>query len=161
MWISQDYDGYLKLHINEPHVICDIWVSEGSELNGRYGANENWHNSLINLETHDYKIEDGILVRVSLLNEPTPRKHSELACKYFMDDTVDIQVRTGNEWVDNKSPMFVDSVEYREKPKTETVRFKNYINHDNEACTWHAECAPPNLKEWVGGWQEVEVTCND
>lgn len=174
MWITQDYDGYLKLHTNEPHIICDIWVSKGSELNGKHSPNKNWRDSLINLETHDYKIKDGILVKVSkhmaemrhgdLKRKPTPRKHAELACKYFLDDTVEIQSRVSKhiDWENNNNPCFLAHVEYREKPKTKTVRFRNYINHDNEAWTWHAECTPPDLKEWVGDcWQEVEVSCDD
>lgn len=44
-----------------------------------------------------------------------PRPHAELACKYFMDDRVRVDYRSGaGEWELVAHPCFVHTVEYRE-----------------------------------------------
>lgn len=163
MWIAQDRCGDIYKYSKEPYISegQKQWFGHHSHSHESSGyKNKNWQYSLINLETHDYKIEDGILVRVDRVKKPAPRKHAELACKYFMDDTINIQLKIGNDWIDNPKPMFEDSGEYRIKPKTSTVTFRNYLSADGCVRAFNsgdALDAPYDSYEWICDWQEVEV----
>lgn len=54
------------------------------------------------------------------------------------------------EWID-----LYDGYEYRIKPKTKTVRFRNYLSvSDNIKVTTDNAFVP---KKWLGDWQEAEV----
>lgn len=154
MWITQDEDGWLKIHYHYPSKVSDIWHSSMGEITKLGKPNKNWEDSLINLDTHDYEIKDETLMKLDKAKKPTPRKHAELACKYFMDDTVDIQYAIGNDWIDNDNPMFIDTVEYREKPETKTIRFRNFIKDGIIFVTTTDEVG--NV-EWLGDWQEVTI----
>ena len=155
MWITQDADGWIKIHYHYQRKTSDIWHSSGSEITKREKPNKNWEDSLINLDTHDYEIKDGILTKLDKAKKPTPRKHAELACKYFMDDTVQIQFRhSGPRWHNTENPEFIDRVEYREKPKTKTIRFRNFIKDGIIFVTTTDEVG--NVK-WLGEWREVTI----
>lgn len=161
MWISQDRDGWIKKHVVFPRKVHGSWLSDGCDyVQMTYENNVDWENSLINIYTHNYEIKDGILMKLDKAKKPTPRKHAELACKYFMDDTVQIQFRhSGSIWHNTENPEFIDRVEYREKPKTKTVRFRNYLNSDGNVCASYSDSVQdqPFFKEWIGDWQEVAI----
>ena len=76
-WIAQDKDGKIYKYDSRPNESSTIFIPKGDEdyesvqwkIEGltKYDWKESlydWKESLINLETHDYKIVDGILIRV-------------------------------------------------------------------------------------------------
>jgi len=67
-WIAQDKDGSIGKYSILPDLRNRGWYAEENEfalidMGFSYEVN-GWEESLINLETHDYKIVDGILIRV-------------------------------------------------------------------------------------------------
>ncbi len=51
-----------------------------------------------------------------------------------------------------------DGYEYRIKPKTKTVRFRNYLTLAGNVYTTLYNCSNDSgFKKWLGDWQEVEV----
>ncbi len=143
-WISQDYDGYVKKHIESTMIIDDIWFSKNRELicpDDHHTGIKDWQKSLINLETHDYKIENGILMKVE---KEQIIKGSDLQYK----DAYGI-------WCDCLTS------EYRLKPKTKIVRFRNFLHIDEYVETCISEDDNVENKDyfvkWIGDWQEVEI----
>lgn len=65
-WIAQDYDGRVDMYPDKPQHDHRAWLTIGYKniVKGSDIRPGNWKNSLINLETHDYKIKDGILMKV-------------------------------------------------------------------------------------------------
>lgn len=53
-----------------------------------------------------------------------------------------------------------DGYEYRIKPRTRIVRFRNYITNEG-AVKITVETMPNDFKQWLGDWQEVEIEEND
>ena len=77
-WIAQDKDGAIGKYSVFPDLRKKGWYAENNEfalieMGFSYHVN-GWEGSLINLETHDYKIVDGILIRVD--KEDKQQKHS-------------------------------------------------------------------------------------
>lgn len=142
-WIAQDSDGRIDMYEIKPiYIKCNGWwdSDDGARLFvGHEIQIQDAQNSLINLETHDYKIEDGTLMKVE---KEKIFKGSEL--QYKSDD--------GN-WYD------CGHTEYRIKPKTKTVRFRNYIDGEGRVCSWGSDNFndPVFFTRWIGDWQEVEV----
>ena len=77
-WIAQDKDGAIGKYSILPDPRIRGWYAEDNEfatINMGFADEVNgWRGSLINLETHDYKIVDGILIRVD--KEDKQQKHS-------------------------------------------------------------------------------------
>ena len=67
-WIAQDKDGSIGKYSILPDLRSRGWYAEENEFAlidmGFYYEVNGWKESLINPETHDYKIVDGILIRV-------------------------------------------------------------------------------------------------
>ena len=56
----------------------------------------------------------------------------------------------------------IDGYEYRIKPKTKTIRFRNYLNKSGLAiCVSNDISDKSYFKKWLGDWQEVEIEDND
>lgn len=77
-FIAQDKDGSIGKYSGFPDLRKKGWYAEDNEftlieMGFAYEVN-GWKESLINLETHDYKIIDGILIRVD--KEYKQQKHS-------------------------------------------------------------------------------------
>jgi len=67
-WIAQDKDGSICKYSILPELRNRGWYAEDNEftpieIGFSYEVN-GWKESLINLETHDYKIVDGILIKM-------------------------------------------------------------------------------------------------
>ena len=61
-------------------------------------------------------------------------------------------------WEDIEEPGFYENDEYRIKPKTETVRFRNYLTEGNMVdVVSNKDPFARIFKKWLGDWQEVEV----
>jgi hypothetical protein len=77
-WIAQDRNGEIYKFDNKPTLRNDdYWPEAGNDyiqMVEKGKRNENWKDSLINLETHDFKIVDGILIRVD--RQENQQKHS-------------------------------------------------------------------------------------
>jgi len=115
----------------------------------------------INLSKHDYKIEDGLLIKVEKTN-PNRHKHADLMIAYANDKSLQIQYLhvLSNTWMDAGNHQLWDvSFEYRIKPKTKTVRFRNYLTVHGQPCTTLIKDTEEMVffKKWIGDWQEVEI----
>jgi len=97
---------------------------------------------------------------------PNRRKHADLIhawaegseIQFFADKWIDIEIITS----------LADSVEYRIKPKTQTVRFRNWLSKADEIIACYGKHEYINntsdniqqlsqFKQWLGDWQEVEI----
>lgn len=160
-WIAQDkYGGIYKYH-EQPTCRKIDWYSFVWQLIEEAQENEAWQSSLINLETHDYKIEDGILMKVEKKNT-NRHKHADLMIAKANDKTLQIQHKDGDMWFDVTNPAFHENIQYRIKPKTKTVRFRNF-RHNQPGCLGIGLTDNPHEEdiayfiEWIGDWQEVEI----
>lgn len=153
MWIAQDRDGWIKKHYVYPRKGYHSWLSSGCEYVGLHSKNAHWDLSVIDLEKYDYVILQGELM-IADEKKATPRKHGELAAKYWLDNTVKIQILDGDIWEDVEYPMFNAQYDYREKPKTKRIKFRNYLDMDGVVRVAFNEKSSMN---WLGDWNEVEV----
>ena len=79
-WIAQDKDGKIYKYDSRPNEWSAVFMPQKDdqcelvqkEIEGL--TKYDWKESLINLETHDYKIIDGILIRMD--KEDKQQKHS-------------------------------------------------------------------------------------
>lgn len=98
------------------------------------------------------------------------RAHADLATKYFMDDSVEIQFwnELSNSWEPClTTPNFCAESRYREKPKEITIWYRNYLVHSESS----VRCASidvmisrvePNEAtyvgiHWLGEWEKHEI----
>lgn len=159
-WIAQDQNGCIAKYAEKPDKNDAEWFKMPHELvQGVYNWHvDEWEQSIINLETHDYKIEDGILIRVDRVNQKR-HKHADLMIAYANDMTLKIQYKDGNMWFDIGDPAFHKNIEYRIKPKNKTVRFRNYLAYGDEVYVSFDESDTKNngFIKWIGDWQELEI----
>ena len=141
-WISQDKNGEIYMYKKQPHIEINVWTTcspEYLKIKDTKIEIPNWRDSLINLKTHDYKIEDGILMKVEK-GLKIQYKHKDL-----------------KEWKDLVMPQCV----FRIKPKTKTVLFRNFLHIDEYVETCISEDENVENKDyfvkWIGDWQEVEI----
>ena len=74
-------------------------------------------------------------------------------------EKLELQFKNSNgEWID-----IVSDYEYRIKPKTKTVRFRNWLSADGYVYATQQKDVYKEkyFKEWLGDWQEVEIEEND
>ena len=162
MWIAQDKNGDIVQYLNIPHIMTEKKEWDTGDHNWHFISagvkNKNWHDSLINLETHDYKIEDGILMKVE---KPKPKRHRNADFIHAWAEGAEIQYKDEyGEWIEASGPSWGLGIEYQIKPKTKTVRFRNYITNQNLpgiVFDNHPDIDPLLFKEWIGDWQEVSI----
>ena len=89
-WIAQDKDGCICKYSTLPDLRKKGWYAEDNEFTiiemGFADDVNGWKESLINLETHDYEISKGILIKIDKLisideickafSVPLPPKHA-------------------------------------------------------------------------------------
>ena len=85
-------------------------------------------------------------------------KHADLI--HAWAEGADIQYNcliTG--WKDIEDPCFYEDNEYRIKPKTKIVRFRNWYHTNGRVYASHSQCEEngPDFVKWLGDWQEVDV----
>ena len=70
-WIAQDKDGDIFFYDEEPLLMPFGFMSSGKDLKlvGKCKKNQIHEETLINLETEDYEINDGILTRIPRKNK--------------------------------------------------------------------------------------------
>lgn len=54
-------------------------------------------------------------------------------------------------------PSWNEDTKYRIKPKTKTVRFRNYLNENGNIKSWKHDSIPAMFVKWLGDWQEIEI----
>ncbi len=90
-WIAQDKDGAIGRYSVFPELRSRGWYAEVCELVQKEieGLTKyDWKDSLINLETHDYKIMDGILIKVD--KQDKQQKHSHYKKDVRHIDYIDV-----------------------------------------------------------------------
>jgi len=161
-WIAQDINGIIDLYVDKPkqsELCCwmgglSIQVTKNptrERVQHRLDIEiEDWESSLINLETHDYKIEDGVLKQV----EKTQRcKYADVFIEAANDKTKVLQVKKGETWQDVPVGMH----EYRIKPEKKVVLFRNYLNENGKVKVCKEEGEASLFVKWIGDWQHVEI----
>lgn len=116
----------------------------------------------------DFYMEDGAMhtaeyseflikrLIVEKIPEQPKRKHADLI--HAWADGAEIQYFDSQNWNDVKIiTSFSDSVQYRIKPKTKTVRFRNYITYSGHIMAVTDNETAISFKKWLGDWQEVEI----
>lgn len=154
MWIAQDKDGSIYTYEGKPEPRSYGFYHDTviDQIQDGDGLRDNWQSSLINLETHDYKIEDGILIKV---DKNKRHKHADLI--HAWAEGAVVQFWMGRVWCDVE-PSWEKDREYRIKPKTKTIRFRNYLAYKDEVYVSFDDSDINGFVQWIGDWQEVEVT---
>ena len=139
-WIAQNEDGSIFIFKDKPEgKTSGVYIgNDYKKIQSPSITVKDWQNRIVNLETHWFKIEDMLLVQTN------KRPHADLACKYFLDDNVEIEIYSNinKEWEEINKPGFLSCVEYREKPsKNKDIWYRNYLDEHgeikvltNEAC---------------------------
>lgn len=115
----------------------------------RYGVPQKNEHYLVNgqlrknngYNTCDYPIVE----KIPEQERPTPQPELKLQYKTQQGDWRDVN----------------DGYEYRIKPKTKIVRFRNYLNKAGRVKTWDKNHTPDLFVKWLGDWQNVEIEEND
>lgn len=93
-WIAQDKDGKIYKYDSRPNELSTVFMPKGDEVCELVQiqiedlTKYDWEESLINLETHDYKIVDGILIKVD--KEDKQQKHSHYKKDVKHIDYIDV-----------------------------------------------------------------------
>ena len=93
-WIAQDKDCKICEYNSKPFLLSTVFMPQKYEvckmIQGSIEAREidGWKESLINLETHDYKIVDGILIKVD--KQDKQQKHSHYKKDVRHIDYIDV-----------------------------------------------------------------------
>ena len=87
-------------------------------------------------------------------------KHADLI--HAWAEGAEIQYRSpsnpSKEWLDAGSTLlWWEPNEYRIKPATKTIKYRNYITQDGRMGVVVEGVRPTKDCTWVGDWQEVEV----
>lgn len=69
-----------------------------------------------------------------------------------------LQFKNNNgKWID-----FISDYEYRIKPKTKTIRFRNFLHSIGNVLASNEDISDRDyFVKWLGDWQEVEIEEND
>ena len=92
-WIAQDKDCKICEYNSKPCVLSTVFMPQKYEvcelIQGSIAGREidDWKESLINLETHDYKIVDGILIKMDK-EESVKHQHYKKDVKHL--DYIDV-----------------------------------------------------------------------
>ena len=93
-WIAQDKDGSIYKYDSRPNESSTVFIPKGDEdyesvqwrIEGL--TKYDWKESLINLETHDYKIVDGILIKVDKEDKQQKHQHYKKDVRHI--DYIDV-----------------------------------------------------------------------
>lgn len=112
--------------------------------------------------TVDYPIVEKIPEQEQSTHNTKRRKHADLINAWA--DGAEIQYQKANglwDCVFENRPTWSDCEIYRIKPKTKTIRFRNWIScNGNVYVASDIEQIGQNYK-WLGDWQSVEIEEND
>lgn len=84
-------------------------------------------------------------------------KHADLIHAWADGAEIQYEAASGD-WFSSSCPNWDEPTQYRIKPKTKTVRFRNYLDIHNKLKVSLDEAPYPVVNKWLGDWQEIEVT---
>lgn len=116
-WIAQDKGGMITKYINEPYYDDIEFFSQSYKtVQDTFDMHiPNWLDSLIDRTTHDYKIEDGILIRVDKLQR---HEYADVFIECALDKTKVLQFKTKGSAIWHDSIAAKDEgIEWRVKPQ--------------------------------------------
>lgn len=93
-WIAQDKDGRIYKYDSRPNELSDVFMPQEYKVcelvQGQIEGltKYDWEESLINLETHDYKIMDGILIKVDKEDKQQKHQHYKKDVRHL--DYIDV-----------------------------------------------------------------------
>ena len=182
-WIAQDRDGKIYKYTNESEPGCMelVFATDGRDMKlVRTGKpNPNFANTLINLETEDYKINDGILTRITRKTEldkliTKVKKIDKKAAKWmnnnrykledinYLSFCFDWDICEKYDWINIHNEL----IKLETEPAKETLKYKVGLYYfDNEKYLSfatnqeHESLAQrnPDFVRWLTDWIEVKV----
>ena len=117
-WIAQDRDGKIDRYKKKPEIPqhYNNWYADCWD-NVEIGVmNSNWRKSLIDRTKHDYKIKDGLLVRV---DKPARHEYADVFIECAKDKSKVLQFKTKTSmlWQDSLAAQDGSGIEWRIKPQ--------------------------------------------
>ena len=183
-WIAQDRDGKIYKYTNESEPGCMelVFATDGRDMKlVRTGKpNPNFANTLINLETEDYKINDGILTRITRKTEldkliTKVKKIDKKAAKWMNNNRYKLEdinylascfgwyICEKHDWININNELI--KLEQEPEPVKETLKYRVglYIDNGKKLAfainQEHESLAErnPDFVRWVTDWIKVEV----
>ena len=183
-WIAQDKDGDTFFYDEEPLLMPFGFISGGKDLKlvGKCKKNQIHEETLINLKTEDYEINDGILTRIPRKTKldkliANVKKIDKKAAKwmnknrYKLKDTYDLDVCFAwdicekYDWININNELI--KLEQDPEPAKETLTYRvgfYFYNDDAKHLFFvtnqeHADLAEKNpvFVRWITDWIEVKV----
>jgi len=158
-YITQDMDGGVYVYKEIPNPGKEFWIGEECfevDLLSYDKEINDWKKRIVNLETHWFKIEDGLLIQTN------KRSHADLAVKYFLDNSVEVEyLNKCKEWIETNEPIFYICSQYREKPKPtpeKEIWYRNYLDDDGHIQVWrnYVEEMVPSLN-WISKPKKLKI----
>ena len=183
-WIAQETDGYIFFYDEEPLLMPFGFIPNGKDLKlvAKGKPNPNFRETLINLETEDYEINDGILTRiprknkldklianVKKINKKAAKWMNKNRCKledvYYIEACFDWDICEKHDWCYIYDELI--KLEQDPEPAKETLTYRVgfYFYNDDAKHLFlvtnqeHADLEEknPGFVKWVADWIEVEV----
>ena len=180
-FIAQDKDGDIFFYDEEPLLMPFGFMSSGKDLKlvGKCKKNQIHEETLINLETEDYEINDGILTRIPRKTKldkliANVKKIDKKAAKwmnknrYKLEDTYYLASCFGwyicekYDWININNEL----IKLEQKPAKETLKYRvglYYLDHEKYLAfatnKEHESLAEknPDFSRWLTDWIEVKV----
>ena len=179
-WIAQDKDGDTFFYDEEPLLMPFGFIPNGEDLKlvGKCKKNQIHEETLINLRTEDYEINDGILTRIPRKTKldkliDNVKKIDKKAAKWMnknrhkLTDTYDLDVCfvwdicEKYDWL----CIYEELLDLKPEPTKETLKYRVglYIDDGKKYLSFttnqkHAALVErnPDFVRWLTGWIEVE-----
>jgi len=182
-WIAQDKDGDIFFYDEEPLLMPFGFISGGKDLKlvGKCKKNQIHEETLINLKTEDYEINDGILTRIPRKTEldkliANVKKINKKAAKWMnknrnkLSNTYDLEVCFDWDICEKYDWLYIHDelikLEQDPEPAKETLKYRVglcYLDREKYLAfatnQEHADLAQRNtcFARWLTDWIEVEV----
>lgn len=138
-YVTQDSDGWIKGWKEKPtELLVGSWLGCWKTILPAHYTNKNVFTPLlVDLSTHDYDIVEGKLIAIEKTQDT------------FKGSEMQYQDNSG-EWHNCTAKA------YRIKPKTKTIRYRNYLTIDGEIDVTYSEAITKMdfFKDWAGEWQK-------
>lgn len=183
-WIAQDKDGDTFFYDEEPLLMPFGFIPNGEDLKlvGKCNKNQIHEETLINLKTEDYEINDGILTRIPRKTKldkliANVKKINKKAAKWMnknrnkLSNTYDIDVCFDWDICEKYDWCYIHDelldLEPEPEPAKETLKYRVFmcmVDDDDKYLSLATNAENNSLYEkgpgfvrWVTDWMEVEV----